>query len=43
MKALRMANVPYDKIAATLNAEELKPRTAARGYAGVVRRVLLGH
>ena len=41
MKALRMANVPYDRIAATLNAEDLKPRTADRWYAGVVRRVLL--
>ena len=41
MKALRMANLPYDKIAATLNLEGLEPRTAARWYAGVVRRVLV--
>jgi hypothetical protein len=40
MKALRMANISYDKIAATLDLEGLKPRTGARWYAGVLRRVL---
>lgn len=41
MRALRMANLPYDKIAATLNLEGQKPRAGVRWYAGVVRRVLL--
>jgi DNA invertase Pin-like site-specific DNA recombinase len=41
MKHLRKAGVPYEKIAATLNLEGLKPRSGQSWYPGVVRRVLL--
>jgi hypothetical protein len=41
MMALRKAALPFEKIAAALNAGGLRPRTGERWYPGVVRRILL--
>ena len=40
MIQLRATNLSYEKIAAVLNAESLKPRKAAKFYASVVQDVL---
>lgn len=40
MIALRATNLSYEKIAAVLNAESLKPRKAAKFYASVVQDIL---
>jgi hypothetical protein len=40
MKELRSQGMAYDKLAATLNAEGLKPRQGERWHAGVVQRIL---
>jgi len=39
----RAANLTYEKIAAVLNAEALKPRKAAKFYASVVQDILKAH
>jgi hypothetical protein len=40
MIALRATNLSYEKIAAVLNAESLKPRKAVKFYASVVQDIL---
>ncbi len=40
MIELRATNLSYEKIAAALNAESLKPRKAVKFYASVVQDVL---
>jgi hypothetical protein len=42
MKALRVTWLGFDRIAAQLNAEELKTRTGARWHGLVVNRILTG-
>jgi hypothetical protein len=42
MKALRGSNLGFDRIAATLNAEGLKPRMGERWHGLVVNRILTG-
>jgi DNA invertase Pin-like site-specific DNA recombinase len=40
MKALRTSGMAYDKIAETLNADGLRPRSGEKWYAGVVQRIM---
>lgn len=40
MKALRASGTGFDRIAAQLNAEGLKPRTGQRWHGIVVNRIL---
>ena len=42
MKALRATGLGFDRVAAQLNAEELKTRTGARWHGLVVNRILSG-
>jgi hypothetical protein len=42
MKALRASGLGFDRIAAALNAEAIKPRSGARWHGLTVNKILTG-